>query len=124
MNFELKNLNENHMGVLIQALDLYTRIGMGQFSEITHLFIFNDQIESMELLDDLKRKYTSLKEGEYKGIGGRELEDKFKIAQDMHEVIRHRLAWTKNPEGDLFVNYSNPFHWGDEPLIEAEFKGV
>lgn len=111
MEYEL-SLTKEQVEVLIQALDLYSRIGIGQFEEILDVYDFSKI--SYESRDDVKQHMMSSKvlaghsmNGNY-GIHNEEINDKFRIAYDIQQVVRHRLAWDRNPKGEITVNFDKP----------------
>lgn len=38
------------------------------------------------------------------------------IAHDIHDVIRHQLAWDRNPEGGFTVDFDKPYQESKEAL--------
>ena len=39
-----------------------------------------------------------------------------KIAYDLHQVIRHQLAWDQKPEGDITVDFDTPVKFSRQAL--------
>jgi hypothetical protein len=53
------------------------------------------------------------------GVTSENLDPHAKVAADLHDVIRYRLAWDSvkdSREPGPFVQYDKPMHWGREPL--------
>ena len=110
--------------VMQQALDLYTRILMGQLHMVPETVAreygtFPEYEQLERTMAELKDMLFPGKPGQAAfGIGSPELADKAKISVDILDVIRHRIAWDENPEGGLGVNFHSPMHWGTERLPE------
>jgi hypothetical protein len=106
-------LTEKQAGVLIDALDLYTRIGLGQFEEVVQVYDRNlkldhetrDRIKS--LLDAAKREAGHPSNGSY-GIHNEKVDDVFRAAFDIKQVVRNKLAWDRNPKGGIQVQFDKP----------------
>jgi len=73
--------------------------------------------EAENLLYEVKKLLTGLKHNVNPGITM--VNNNAKIAYDLHQVIRHRLAWDENPEGDFWnVFFDTPMQVSDQPLAE------
>lgn len=95
-------INTEQANILIKALDLYSRIGMGQLgSLIDHPDLFSrmmtkDGWHIMTLgdkLEPVKQELFGLSKGCYHGIHSDQIDDSNRVAWDMLQVVRHRLAW-------------------------------
>lgn len=90
--------------VLSKALDLYSRIGMGQYSEIMDIEFsplgadgkpmqcstWSDKLGRM--LDEISRtRLGFLGTGTYHGINSNYISDRFRVAWDLHQIVRHQL---------------------------------
>lgn len=112
-------IDEEHASVIINALDLYSRLLMGQIEELDRFFRdlgFRERedvykkidVEVLEALVGMLKAATfpgCPKNGSY-GIYNEEISDKARVAWDIHQVIRHRLAWHrvgKDPDVDVRV---------------------
>ena len=120
------NITKEQAEVLIKALDLYSRIGIGQFEEILKhptwrykLISSDHQINRAAeiMIADLRQLITGERHG---GPGITVSEEHNRIAYDMLQVIQHRLAWDENPEGGTQVNFHDPIQWADHGLAEIE----
>ncbi len=118
-------ITEKQAQVLVNALDLYSRIGMGQFSEITHVLRMNalgnpsGQADALAKVDELTRKASSYwmgGSGDYYGIASEKINDIFRVAWDLQQVIRYRLAWDRKPEGGIQVHFDEPWKSSAEPF--------
>jgi hypothetical protein len=120
-------VTENQLQIISQACELFSRIGVGQWSEIEqHLPLREGQMfipyEEKTKIDAILTPY---------------LDDcrthNSSNAWDIYQVIRHRTAWLKaqkfgrvNEDGSrnwdkmMEVDYDEPVHFGSEPLIKVE----
>jgi len=48
------------------------------------------------------------------------IHDVFRIAWDLQQVIRHRLAWDRNPKGGIQVSFDDPLKSSREPLASIK----
>lgn len=122
-------INHNQALTLIQALDLYSRIFMGQIEEITRygkaLLPAVPSGELAEWFNNIKAKmFPELPSGHaYHGIHSPEIDDVARVAWDLQQVIRHRVSWdTENTnDNDQYrfrgVNF-------DPPLRSSEKVGL
>jgi hypothetical protein len=121
------SLTERQARVITEALDLFSRIGMGQLEEIAHILgSYTKPSESSSLLPErleevkrLAREASNVWTGNHfgcRGISSEEIGDTFRVAWDLHQVIRHRLAWDRNPKGGLQVSFDTPMKYSQEPL--------
>jgi len=119
-------VNENQAKAISIALDFYSRISGGQFEEIVDHFDWknlkeaDESTKAWELFRDLKCMLTGLKRSQ-PNIGLGNISERGKIAYDLHQVIRHRLA-NDNSEGrdTLSVDFRTPTQQSAEPLAEID----
>lgn len=117
-------LDEEQAGIVQRALDLYMRVGLGQVeyplcNVITRATfdVPTDQfVDAREELAVVSEKLTGYDRNASRSIGSPELPNEFKRACDIHDVIRHRIAWDRNPEGGIGVSFHEPIHWGQGDL--------
>jgi hypothetical protein len=100
-------LDERQTQTLVAALDLFSRIGIGQFEEIVHHMRFRLDARLKEAAEgsydyrkaDLATKLMDLAKytlfghppnGSY-GIHSHEVPDEYRVAYDIQQVIRHEL---------------------------------
>ena len=106
-------VTEEQAGVLADALDLFARIGIGQFEEILQVYdpAAKLPLEVREgiraLLDATKEVAGHPRSGSY-GIHNSKVPDRFRVAYDMKQVVQHRVAWDRNPKGGIQVQYDEP----------------
>lgn len=116
-----------------EACEVYARIGMWQHELVLDAIPTIDKPLGQKLrrlASEVARCHKALRtrlgEYEYYGITQDEVPDVCKIAYDVHQVVRHRLAWDQlraegkdRPDFPLVV-YDEPLHVGTEPLITIE----
>jgi len=119
-------ISEKQARVIMDALELFTRIGIGQLQEVLRHpqyqnKIFDDEKvyrESVVLLDQIKKILTGHGPNSSYGIACTEVHDDSNIAYDLLQVIRHRLAWDRNPKGGIEVYFNRPIQYSKEELAE------
>jgi hypothetical protein len=113
-------VNAAQLTVIRAALELYERVGMGQFAEVAsvHGAPMTDGYELAEayLLAAKKVLRPELGRAAYYGIGSPVIADRFRVAYDVEQVIRYRLAWDRDPEGRWQYVFDVPRRTGTEPL--------
>jgi hypothetical protein len=120
-------LSEEHAQIVVKALDLYSRIGIGQFENILEVY---DQgfVVTGELRDTARGCINRVKlifghpENGSHGIHNPKVNDDFRVAYDIQQVLRHRLAFDRNPKGGITVDFDTPRAISDLPLptIQSE----
>lgn len=117
-------VNEQQAQLLVNALDLYSRVGLGQFEEVG--VVYYNAMTSFGLPDRLREAFITAKiaaghpsNGSY-GIHSPEVHDKFRNAWDIQQVIRNCLAWDRNPKGGFQVNFDEPRQIGTLSLPKME----
>ena len=118
----------------MRAMDLYMRILMGQFDEISHLFLFfgedgerfgrtSEDREYMEYYLKLLKQcvYPTLEPNASWGITGQPCPKEATIIYDMYKTMDNAISWHQNPKGGWTVNFDKPMHWYKElPLPEVK----
>lgn len=120
-------VDEDHLSVMEAALNLYFRIGMGQFDEIMMMpdFFGKNSDEVRVLFRQLHYKLKGMDPNSFHSIRSHAIDDRYRTACDIHDVIRHRLSWDRNPEGGSGVNFRSPeMVNGKVPLIEMVKKDI
>lgn len=113
-------LNETQARVIMEALELFARINIGQIDAISTVFLFRkkwdwDQFHYYE--NGLKRVlFPQLTTNESYGIYSSEAGERAQVAWDIHQVIRHDLSWFLHPGGGMTVNFHEPMKTSKHPL--------
>lgn len=113
-------MTEKECYLVINALDMYSRIWIGQYDRINDLSIYDtgnqwnrdscsyapfQRLRSL-LIPSLKRM------GDYLscslGIWSDETDIRAVNAYDIQQRLRYEVSWFKNPEGGMTVNYNKP----------------
>jgi hypothetical protein len=121
-------MNKEQAEVICKALDLFSRIGCGQFEEILkHPTIEKDIIYgkvqhvyvqlARKELDIAKQMLTGHPPGVSTGITV--ADEPNRIAYDVFQVIRNRLA-VDNNDHEHSVYRQDPMKWSDQPLPTIE----
>lgn len=114
---------------LINALDLYKRIGMGQLDEIKHVavpapkhkykWVELDQTMAILKLQLLGWPHINTAHS----IVSKDLPDQFRVAWDILQVVRNRLAHDSLKPGEkpgIYVYFDEPRKTSKEPLPEIK----
>lgn len=117
-------LSKRQAQVLSQAAELFARLGIGQFDKLDRFFWDSAQ-QARDHLDALRL----LKNGSLyasPSIRSPEINDDYRVLYDLHQVIRHRLAWDRDPNPGAFhgVAHDKPMQTSkDEPLARIAQTG-
>jgi len=119
MKYKLE-ITDDHAQVLCAALEMYSRVQMGQFWAMADpWFCQENHRELYDALDALKPIiFPDLQHNAYHGIHSPKVDSKAQMAWDIQQVIRHRLSWDKTPEGGMGVNFHDPHRSGPPPLAK------
>jgi hypothetical protein len=123
-------MSAKHAEILVRALDLYSRIGIGQFEEVARVYETSEDL-TFEQEEDLKACLVNAKvavghpkNGSY-GIHNAVVSDKFRAAWDLQQVVRHRMAYDARPEGNpMSVHFDTPFQCSKVPLATIVSEDV
>jgi hypothetical protein len=111
-------LDEEQLRVLMEALDMYSRLGMGQIDIV--LTSTNNPLikriwenKSGDEVKDLSKQikkliFPELSDNAYYGIFNNKTPESSKISWDILQVVRYRLAWDKHPDGGYTVDFGDP----------------
>ena len=105
-------VTEKQAQIISEATELYARIQAGQLGEVA-LYIPRSRLDHIQVVRDALREaelhFTGMAPGAYFGITNSDIRDAARIAWDLSQVVRHRLAWDRNPEGDyMSVHFDEP----------------
>ena len=117
-------LNQKQARIIQEALDLYSRLQMGQIKEIDMFFRIRkmkgceyDHEVAVGTLEQLKRIYfPELSRNGYYGIFGDGTPEEAKIAWDLIQSIRYTVAWKLHPEGGMTTDFGEPIRSSQENL--------
>lgn len=115
------------------ACELYARIGVWQLDVVLDTLPLDGSAGQYTALDSiknlaaaLKTKFTGLPPYSSHGIAGKNVDEKYRIAYDIHQVLRHRLARDEleeegkdRPDVPLTC-YDPPLQTAKCPLIQVQ----
>lgn len=123
-------LSSNQIGVIMSALDLWSRLQMGQTGDLS--FIYKNRLiqrnsdspGTLRRISGLCREiretaFPELNHDEYHSITSPETPDGARTAFDIIQVLRHRLAHDSLAPGEkrgITVNFDEPRRFSGEPL--------
>lgn len=124
-------LSRRQAQVVVQATDLYARMGMGQFEELLMALKRKGQFQgpimgdAYEACCALKHSLMGLSKSGSFGIGSPRIHDDFRVAWDLMQITRHALALSRLPQGDMTVDFDIPEAYSDtHPLATVSAVGV
>lgn len=113
--------------IMVEALDTYTRIGMGQLEDIVSMGRFGilknsqGQAPSYDDLDDAEQHFNAAKKSLFgfpsnasHGIFSDKVAERFRTTWGVMKALRHRLAWDRTPEGGFQTSFDEPMR-GEAP---------
>lgn len=106
--------DENEMYNIRNVTDLYSRLGQGQIKVIRDIYsnIKNVHIGGFVSFTNIFDKANKLVDT----VSISKMKDEYKIAYDIHQVIRNHLAWKRKPEGGIHIDFDKPKKCSKEPL--------
>jgi hypothetical protein len=122
------HLNEAQARTISHACEVLARLGMGQFKDALEClplkeFCPDGWHEDMEGIAHILKKHTTIFSGvgAYHAIGSNKTSNASKTAWDLYQVVRYRLAWDAQPEGNpMSVMFDQPHKTSPEPLAWIE----
>ncbi|MAE81284.1 MAG: hypothetical protein CMB80_01020 [Flammeovirgaceae bacterium] len=120
-------LSPEHARIVVAALDLYSRIGMGQFEEIPAIFrldrrIDRDQLDTVrQLVDAIKETLFQLPpNASFSICSEKDVLPDYRTAYDIECVLRQQVA-TIEKHHKMSVWHGDPLHTNkDIPLVKCE----
>jgi len=117
-------LTEKQATVITTALDLYSRVLMGQVENVEEVLRWTYPKLSMEKLQTARLLLNSVKEvlwgfpaNANHGIHNPEVHDKARQAYDLLQVVRNGVTRAKKPEGGIQICYDEPRQTSTEELL-------
>ena len=121
-------IDEVHSRIIMDALDVYARVKIGQVDRIEDLFYdtkptvdFQDVREGLVALK--KIVFKDMSQSASYGIGSTETPESAKIAYEIKKTIEHRVSWDKagNPSKRdwktmIGVNFDTPMKHSQHPM--------
>jgi len=118
-------LTEKQATVVVAALDVYSRILIGQTENVEHVltWAYMEKIslrkieEARALLNRVKHVIWGFHPGESFSILNDEVHDEARQAYDLMQVVRNGVARFKKPEGGVSVVYDQPHQTSKEEAL-------
>lgn len=123
IEYKITGITEIQMVALIEAIDLYIRVNIGQLEAIVNFLEHNgtykneDNSYVMNAIDEIKYRIFGLSKNASYGIGNDKLDPIVNVSYDLLQVLRHRLSWSMNINGGSGISYYAPIKTGTEPLV-------
>ena len=115
--------SDKQLELIVRALDFYSRVQMGQVSELTNPYAIPlpdaDYSDVETKVSDLKKTmFPDLDEKSYYSLKSKKLPDTVRQAVDLMETINYEM--TDQVEG---IKSNKPFHWSSEmDLVKIKKK--
>jgi hypothetical protein len=125
MRKHILEMDEEQAIIIEWALDLFSRVHMGQWAELaTWANVSPDEVvECGEVLDETAVAFGVRPErNSFYGITSNEIHDRARVAWDIQQVVRHCVAWERNPEGGFTVEFDSPLCVSGKQLPEMRKK--
>lgn len=112
-------MSEEQAYVIMESLELLSRIRMGQLNEVVETIIRGNWEKYKEIdrtlvrfiVEALKRTiFKDLDQNAFYSIHSKEVGKDAHIAWDIYQTIRHATSWAREPNGGMTVNFDKPFH--------------
>lgn len=117
------HLNAAQAQAISTACEVLARLGIGQIEDALHHLPPRDGGPNEGWADDVQAVRSLMKKhmGQVTGFRMGKSADLANTAWDLHQVVRHRLAWDRNPAGNTCsVSFDPPIKSGPEPLAWME----
>ncbi len=127
-------ITEAHARTIMRALDFYMRIGLLQFDEMVDVFphlekvadargTFSDRWDLKRAIKSTLNRFLAPEDfgpGTNYSIINPDIPDDIRVAADIHDVIRNRLAWDREPQGGFQRDFDKPSQRSAQPLAKIE----
>ena len=119
-------MSEEQAFVVLRALNLYSRLSIGQIEEITEVSKtpeIRNENEVKDVINKLKVfLFPELSFGSFYSIAGSGTSESAKESWDIYQSIRYKLYWALYPEGGIQVYFNEPFNTSGKefPKVEVE----
>lgn len=121
--FELK-VTDRQISVLIDALDLYSRIGIGQVEEVAEVLrkLYPDhcKYDDRKLLADFKMKVFEHGINGSWGVCNEQVHDNCQVAYDIEKVLQKAIASKYNHHSTSVWHDGPMLHLGSEPIAKIK----
>lgn len=119
MSYYLLSLNAEQAQTTVNALDFYARILAGQLDELGFIFRIKRAHKEIDF-EKLNSLVKELKETVFPELNQNSSSHNNDVecwrAFDVKQTIRHTLAWDRDPDGGITVDFDEPMKFGDQQL--------
>ena len=106
-------VTEKQAEVISRACEFWARIRMGQFNDL-YMSCFLDRPRTEQIDYAIRALETAIPRSNKR-------DEWVELLFDIHQVIRHRLAWDRDPAGERWnVHYGEPLIHSVEPAVKIE----
>lgn len=123
-------MDETQARVVSEALELYSRVHLGQLDELPRVtrraYIDEKTGQKVDMrtvvyyIECLKNAlFPELDKNEYYGIYSDKISDRAKISFDVYQCLRNALAWHFTPDGGITVDFDEPLAVSQHPLPDV-----
>lgn len=112
----LLEMEKQHYDIVIKALEMYSRVKIGQFNIVAENLQHLDTPTYLKIMDtcnEMKKIYpkTSMLQNECKDA---------QVAWEIRQCMLHDVSWFINPCGGHTVNYNEVLHQSGIPLVNVK----
>ncbi len=111
-------LNEEQLQLLNNACELMSRLHMGQWDSLRYELGLD--VSEPSVFDLAHFAGLLPYDGGYWGIYHEKTPENARKFWDMLQVMRHRLAWDREPEGGIYCQFDEPRQSSELPMIEVK----
>lgn len=116
-------LSKRQTEVLIKLLELFSRLGMGQYRFLLEVFFAHlanpDFFNVAEYNIDVIKSMVLNLQGGYFGITSKETPEDAKVSYEIEKILLYTKSWHENPKGGYTVNFDYPLKVSNEPIPEV-----
>ena len=117
-------MDEEQAQILTAALEFYARMSIGQWSELAELVLDMRDNDYCEKRDALANGLKKLRRIAFPDLGDTA---SYSVASnpytcrawEFYTVLRHRIAWTRHPDGGMAVCFYAPISFSGKPLAKC-----
>ena len=126
------NYTKKQLRVIEQALNLVTRLGLGQIDCVGEFLDYHNCDKKKDpkfpsywdlrnkYFDPMKKDLFGFESGASYGVGNKEVHDDSHIAYDMQKAIQKVIAIEENHDSSSVWHNGDILHYGSEPHIEIK----
>lgn len=120
-------LTEEQARLLSIAMETFARLGAGQWREAFRNLPIKEDVnwtewnEDLDYIGDVISKHLKDNvDGWRKSLSIHSISEESKIAWDIHQVVRKRLAWERAIEKSVVESHDSPRNWIDMLTVDYD----